>query len=225
MREVRLEHGVEAQASLDLVAKLHRLADDEHRPRPPAGEAPHQARRRRPGGPVVDPDEALVLGVLIARDESDGVQPALAQPPDRVARLRRLGSHDRHAVDVVRIQGRERRGDGMGIALRQVVDAELDHLGGEHEVGLRDACPERANEEVVRPREQEPEAERSSSGQDGGGRIPDEADLLDGLIDALDRARPNAAAPVQHPIDRGEADTGGLGEIAGGGGHLMVLRP
>ena len=100
--------------------------------------------------------------------------------------------------------------------------AHLDELLGEGLARLVDMGDHRVEELVALPRQQELEAVGAPAGQVGGGEVAHEAEALDRLVDRVDGRLAHAGAPVEHAVDRREADPRRAGEILGGRAHSLV---
>ena len=100
VRRRRAEHAVEAPVPFLVAVEGARADEERDRSRPPARRQRHDLRRGPPGGAVVDADIGRARGRQHVRGDGHDAHARLAQPPDRVARLRRVDGDDAHPVGV-----------------------------------------------------------------------------------------------------------------------------
>ena len=126
--KVTVDDLVKSQSTLETVARMHRLCDDQNVARPPPGKTSDQASGRCPRSPVVDSDKALVGVSHLSGDEGDRVDPSLHQPRLRVADLRRLRRHDRNAINRLGIEAAKKIRNLVRIAFVNMHDISTHHL-------------------------------------------------------------------------------------------------
>ena len=183
----------------------------------------------RPGGgasdlPVVEAD---IAGSALRRELGDQTNHRDATIVGMLDRLGDVGVVGGDHAD--RMDRRGELGDPLGDGIGREILEKLDPSAAADQgraLGRRGQdLGERLIERAVFL--QEKEAERAlglvnaQALADGAGGV--EADLFGGLQDPLGRAVPHRRSAVNHPVDRGQADPRGLGQISDGrSGHAVA---
>jgi hypothetical protein len=168
--------------------------------------AAKKMRRGGTCGAVVDADKIGLAPGGLAGEKRHGMDAARHKPRHRVADLRRLWRHDRHAVHLGGVERREGLGQKVRIVGVEVARLQADHVGGEGAVRLGDAVGDLVQEGIAGLRQKEQKAVAALAREIGGGEVALEADALDRLVHPAHGRLVDAGARVQHPVHRGKAD-------------------